>query len=417
MAPPNPRGSNHGGDGVVLVVPLAPATGGNGLAMRAGMLLEALAGRFAVDLVIVPVAGPASDVSWATGLARSVVVVPPVDDSTGPEHVTAQLADATLRQRLRETAPLPARVAAAPPTLANDAHQRLDPRASSPRAVFVLRGYLVPFGCTLARRLESRRVVVDLDDDDEAFARSMGDHQEADAISRLARVWLPEADVVCAASADEARAIATRYDLPTVATLPNAVRPAPTIPPPPGDRRLLFVGNLTYPPNLEAAHILVHEILPIVRARHPEASVDLVGPDAGAVPEADHVRVAGMVDSLEPWYRASDVVVVPLRHGGGTRIKVLEAFTYRRPVVATPLAVAGLAVTHGADVLVAESAAGLACHIGGLFDGGGRGAQLVEHAARTFDAQYAPRVIAPLVWNLIEAEPVRDDRVTGGARA
>ena len=417
MAPPNPRGSNHGGDGVVLVVPLAPATGGNGLAMRAGMLLEALAGRFAVDLVIVPVAGPASDVTWAAGLARSVVVVPPVDHSTGLKHVTAQLADATLRRRLRETAPLPARVAAAPPTLAGDAFRRLDPRVSPLRAVFVLRGYLPPFGCTLARRLESPRVVVDLDDDDEALARSMGDHEEADAISRLARAWLPDADVVCAASADEARAIATRYDLPTVATVPNAVRRAPTIPPPPGDRRLLFVGNLTYPPNLEAAQILVHEILPIVRRRHPEASVDLVGPHTGRLPEADHVRVAGMVDSVEPWYRGADVVVVPLRHGGGTRIKVLEAFAYRRPVVATPRAVAGLLVTNGSDVLVAESAAGLACHISGLFDGGGRGALLVEHAAHTFDAHYTLRVIAPLVWNLVEGEPIRDDRAAGEERA
>jgi glycosyltransferase involved in cell wall biosynthesis len=381
------------------------------------MLLEALAGRFAVDLVIVPVAGPASNVTWATDLARSVVVVPPVDDSTGREHVTAQLSDATLRGRLRETAPLPARVAAAPPTLADDAFRRLDPSVAPPRAVFVFRGYLAPFGCTLARRLDSARVVVDLDDDDETLARSIGDHEEADAISRLARVWLPDADVVCAAAADEARAIATRYELRTVVTLPNAVRHAPPLPPPPGNRRLLFVGNLTYPPNLEAAQILVQEILPIVRKRHPDASVDVVGPYAGGLPETERVRVRGMVDSLEPWYRDADVVVVPLRHGGGTRIKVLEAFAYRRPVVATPRAVAGLAVTDGSDVLVAESAAGLACHISRLFDDGGRGAQLVEHAADTFDTHYALRVIAPLVCNLVAEEPIRDDRATGGERA
>jgi glycosyltransferase involved in cell wall biosynthesis len=382
------------------------------------MHLEALAGRFAVDLVIVPVAGPASDLAWATALARSVVVVTPVDDETARKHVTAQLADATLRRRLRETAPLPARVAAAPPTLADDALRLLDTKGSPPRAVFVLRNYLAPFGCTLARRLESPRVVVDLDDDDENFGRSMGDDEEADAVARLARVWLPDADVLCAASADEARTIATRYGLTNVATIPNAVRPAPTIPPPPGDRRLLFVGNLTYSPNLEAAHILVHEILPIVRTRYPEATVDLVGPHTGNnALEADHVRVAGLVDSVEPWYRGADVVVVPLRHGGGTRIKVLEAFAYRRPVVATACAVAGLAVTDGSDVLVAESAGELARHILELFDDGERGARLVQHATHTFDAHYSLRVISPLVCNLVEERPLRNTRATGGGRA
>ena len=63
--------------GVVLVVPVVPAPGGNGLAMRAGMLLEAVAARCGVDLVIVPVSGPAEDIAWAAGLARSVTVLAP----------------------------------------------------------------------------------------------------------------------------------------------------------------------------------------------------------------------------------------------------------------------------------------------------------------------------------------------------
>ena len=70
---------------------------------------------------------------------------------------------------------------------------------------------------------------------------------------------------------------------------------------------------------------------------------------------APGVRVAGYVEDLRPWYRGADVVVVPLRHGGGTRIKVLEAFAYRRPVVATPLAVAGLDVRDRREALLADS--------------------------------------------------------------
>ena len=104
--------------GVVLVVPLVPAAGDNGLAMRAGMLLEALASRWRVDLVIVPVSGPVEDTTWARGLARSLTLLAPVSGATARSHLTRQLADPLLRDRLARAAPLPSRAMAAPPTLA-----------------------------------------------------------------------------------------------------------------------------------------------------------------------------------------------------------------------------------------------------------------------------------------------------------
>jgi glycosyltransferase involved in cell wall biosynthesis len=72
--------------------------------------------------------------------------------------------------------------------------------------------------------------------------------------------------------------------------------------------------------------------------------------------------LAGAVPDVTPWYAGADVVVVPLREGAGTRIKVLEAFAHRRPVVATPAAVAGLDVVDGRSVHLGTSVAELAAH-------------------------------------------------------
>jgi glycosyltransferase involved in cell wall biosynthesis len=393
----------------VLVVPLAPQRSGNGLAMRAGMLLEALAGRWPVELVIVPVSGPPSTGTWAGGLARAVTVIAPVEAATARSHLTRQLADATLRTRLAASAPLSARVSAAAPTLAHEALAALRARGQRPRAVFVLRSYLVPFGATLARLLGTRRIIVDLDDDDEAYARSIGADEEADAVARLARAWLPDADVVCAAAEGEARAIAARYGLQAVVTIPNAVRlPLTAPPPPPGEGRLLFVGNLTYGPNVEAARLLVEQVLPIVRRHHPQASLDLVGRHERRLADlcAPGVRVHGMVEELEPCYSATDIVVAPVLHGGGTRIKVLEAFAHNRPLVATPLAVAGLAVRDGREVMLGESPQQLAHAVAALLADPGLGARLAEHAARALRARYVQTVVAPAVCELVGAEPV-----------
>jgi len=411
-----PEAAAGGGAPVVLVVPIVPALGGNGLAMRAGMVLEALAERCEVDLVVVPVSGALAETAWASAVARSLVVVAPVGDpASAREHLTRQLADPLARGRLERSAPLPERARLVPPTLAAQALPALLPRARRARALFVLRGYLAPLGCALAAALQAQRLIVDLDDDDEQFERSAGRGGEADAIARLAREWLPDADFVCAAAAHEASVIAARYGLSSVRVLPNAVRPPAHTTAPPGERRLLFVGNLTYEPNLEAAHMLAHEILPLVRERHPDATVDLVGPNDGSLEPSSHVRVAGRVAELAPWYDGADVVVAPLLRGGGTRIKVLEAFAHRRPVVATAAAVAGLAVRDGHEVSLGGTPRELAERVGALLAEPRRAAAMVEAAGGMLASQYLQEVVAQQVWALAADEPPQSE--PGGARA
>jgi polysaccharide biosynthesis protein PslH len=407
-------------DRVVLLAPIVPACTGNGLAMRAGMFLEALASQVDVDLVVVPVSGAPTSLDWAAAQARSVQVVEPVTGAAAREHVTAQLADPRLRARLEATAPLPTRTMLAPPTLAAGLRCVLERGPRPPTAVAVLRGYLAPLGAALASQTGAARLVIDLDDDDEPLLREFGDDTEADALRRLFRAWLPDADAVLTASPGEADAISQRYGVDHVIAVPNSMRPVPnpTLPSTSAPR-LLFVGNLTYRPNLEAASVLVEDVLPLVRRRRPDATVDLVGPVAPA--RLDHlaavsgVTVAGLVPDVSPWYAQAAVVVVPLRHGAGTRLKVLEAFAQHRPVVATPVAVAGLDVEDGREVLLAETPAGLAGAVTDLLEAPDLGVALTRSAAVTLAGRYVPSAVYPTVRQAVLGRAIPPGQPVGSA--
>ena len=400
---------------VVLVVPLAPAPDGNGLAMRAGMWLEALASHARVHVVVVPVAGPAAPLEWAAALAADAVVVEP-EWSPSTESVVAQLAEPALRERLTRTSPLPVLARAVPATLAVAAETALGPARAAPTSVVTMRSYLAPFGITLAHRLHAANVVVDLDDDDEQLLRDRGDGEEADAYGRLARAWLPDADVLVAASPGEATALTARYGLRAVETVPNAVRLPGSITAAPGQARVLFVGNLTYAPNVDAARLLADEVLPLLRDRVPDATVDLVGRHDDRLADLagrTGIRLTGHVPDVAPYYSAADVVVAPLREGAGTRIKVLEAFAYGRAVVATPAAVAGLAVVDGQSVLLGDDPTTLADRAASVLTEPQLARRLVAEASRVVREHYVLDVVGPQARRVVFGEQNRGQRRVG----
>lgn len=134
-----------------------------------------------------------------------------------------------------------------------------------------------------------------------------------------------------------------------VVAVPNSVDldRLPLQPPPPaGPPRLLFVGALDYPPNLEAVEELVGLHLPALRAVFPGLCVRIVGRDphghGARFRGVEGVEVEGPVNDLASHYRDSHAVYLPIRSGGGTRIKILEAWAFGRPVLATAVASEGL---------------------------------------------------------------------------
>ena len=131
----------------------------------------------------------------------------------------------------------------------------------------------------------------------------------------------------------------------------------------PGGQGVVFVGGFGHPPNVEAALRLGRAIFPAVRARVPDATLEIVGGDPPAELRAlagEGVTVTGPVPDTRPHLDRAAVVVAPLRLGGGMRVKVLEALATGKPLVATPRALAGIDLTPGDHALVGETDAELA---------------------------------------------------------
>jgi glycosyltransferase involved in cell wall biosynthesis len=127
--------------------------------------------------------------------------------------------------------------------------------------------------------------------------------------------------------------------------------------------RLLFTGAIDYQPNTDAVLHFAGEIWPLVRRSAPGATFAIVGKDPPPAVRAlagDGVVVTGTVPDVRPWMQAAAVFVVPLRVGGGTRLKILEALASGRAVVSTSIGCEGLAVTPGREILVADAPAAFA---------------------------------------------------------
>ena len=117
---------------------------------------------------------------------------------------------------------------------------------------------------------------------------------------------------------------------------------------------MLLQGTFDYAPNVDGARWLVEELAPAIRTKLPDLQIRIVGKTTGSVDtlaEPPLVTVVGKVPRMEPELARADLVVVPLRMGSGTRLKILEAFAHRVPVVSTPLGAEGLARTSTASTL------------------------------------------------------------------
>jgi glycosyltransferase involved in cell wall biosynthesis len=125
--------------------------------------------------------------------------------------------------------------------------------------------------------------------------------------------------------------------------------------------KILFLGSLDWLPNIDAIRWFYEKIYPSIRESRPNVSWDIVGRRPGddlfeLVGSDSTIRIFADVPDVRPFMEASEVFVVPLRIGGGTRIKIYEAMAMELPVVSTLLGAQGLDVEPGEDIEIADSA-------------------------------------------------------------
>ncbi|MFL6204490.1 MAG: glycosyltransferase family 4 protein [Acidimicrobiales bacterium] len=140
--------------------------------------------------------------------------------------------------------------------------------------------------------------------------------------------------------------------------------------PAPDRPTMCFVGNFAYEPNVDAARFLLTEVLPRVRREVPDVHLQLVGnapPDwLRAEGDRSGATVTGWVPSVTPYLATADVVVCPLRVGGGVKVKVLEALSVGAAVVTTPVGAQGLRTDLGAPLVVEPTATRVAGAVSSL---------------------------------------------------
>jgi polysaccharide biosynthesis protein PslH len=377
----------------VLVTPVVPGASGFGLRMRSGLLFDALAGLGPVEVVVVPVHGP---VASAEEAGTTVVPVDRAADERA--DFMARLAQPETRETAVALHPRPALCRSA--TL--PAAEVVADLVGGADLVLVTRLYLAPF-LDLVLAAENRPVcVLDVDDVESSTRSGFGDPEEAERFDRLERHYVPRFDRVLSCKPVDAQDLAERCG-GAADVVPNAVLPVDLGPPVEPRWDLLFVGNLSYRPNIDAVTWLCERVLPDL----PSVSVGLVGhrppPEVLALAQPDHVEVIGTVPDVAPFYAAGRVAVVPLLSGGGTSIKVPEAMAHGRPVVATRTGARGLSVRDGAHLLLADDPASFAVACRRLLDDPRLADRLATAGRRLVRTTYTTDVVADRLADLLRA--------------
>ena len=169
-------------------------------------------------------------------------------------------------------------------------------------------------------------------------------------------------DAIVAVSPQDRAIIEGDYGAPLVRDIPTGVdtdyfRPSGSAQA--DSCHLVFTGSMDWLPNDDAMKYFVRNIFPRIRAACPETSLTIVGrkpfPGVTALArECPAIRVTGQVDDVRPYMERAAVYVIPLRIGGGTRLKVFEAMAMGKPIVSTSIGIEGLPIANGTDALIAD---------------------------------------------------------------
>jgi len=156
---------------------------------------------------------------------------------------------------------------------------------------------------------------------------------------------------------------------------------------------LVFVGGFTWFPNLDAIRYFSEDILPKLKRLVPDVKLTVIGkyPDSPAVQEiARHPEIvlAGLVDDIRPYVDSAMAYIVPLRIGGGTRLKILDALAMSKPIVSTTVGCEGLDVEHGKTIVVADTPDDFAAAVAKALSNPDWAQQIGEEGRRLVERKY-----------------------------
>ena len=166
-----------------------------------------------------------------------------------------------------------------------------------------------------------------------------------------------------------------------------------------GSKNIVTLGTLHYPPNADGIRWFFNEVFPLVRQRVPDATLTIIGKNppkdflelTAGNPET--IKVTGYVPDLIPYLQESALMVVPVRAGGGMRVRILEAFAYGMPVVTTTIGLEGIHATLGKDVIVADSAVDFADSVSNLLENVSQQSELAVHGRKLAENKYDWQVV------------------------
>ena len=214
---------------------------------------------------------------------------------------------------------------------------------------------------------------------------------------RYERLVLQRASRVVAVSHDDAALLKERFGVSDAAVVDNGVdvkyfasTPAARRADP---KQILFLGSLDWRPNLDGIDVLLARVMPQVLAAEPDAHLSIVGrnpPPAliRRIRREPNVELHADVDDVRPYLARSAVMAVPLRIGGGSRLKILEAIASGLPVVSTRIGCEGLIFEPGRDLSVVESEDQMAAALVETIRNPARAAEMVRRGRTVIDAHY-----------------------------
>jgi len=393
---------------VLLVSTIYPTSFGTGSQLRGAAVLRMLALRHEVYLVIVDlyrgVPGPVD--SYVEETCREIKYLRisgaspdfgPIASLSGVEFVPAEFQDVS---RL-----------AASQTILKFYHDRgLD-------LLFVFRlqsiyalGAILPMFPTRHLDLDELPSV-----SEEKIRRIKLRHGETDEIKKIEGLrkiesfFIPKFHRVFVASEIEIERVREHTGVQRAELLPNISPARPFLPyhPREDQREILFVGNLGYFPNEDGVLYFCRDIYPLIRRQKGAAILFRIcgfncPPSIRELDGRDDIRVSGYVQDLRSQYAQATLVVVPLRTGGGTRLKILEAFCYGRPVVSTSIGAEGLAVTSGVNILLADDPGEFARACLDILDQPTLAGKLIDGGLQLNQTRYSENAFARAYYGPIE---------------